>query len=183
MRPLDDLAQDAGDVLVVVGAVDARDVQLARAIRPARAVDGEPVGVGSVEGLVSAVGVHAGEDEQAVLVGRPGQLAVEVPVAQGLCSMVERELAGVVGHDPARIENHPLDPRVPPVTPPPCDVVARRVDLGDIGLTPAQGSAIPGGGSGALACSSGCPEAGAAPPVAASAAVTQATWSRKARRL
>ena len=183
VRPLDDLAQDAGDVLVVVGAVDARDVQLASAIGLARAVDGEPVGVGSVEGLVGAVGVHAGEDEQAVLVGRLGQLAVEIAVPQGLRSMVERELAGVVGHDAAGVEDHPLDPRVSPVAPPPRDVVARRVDLGDIGLAPAQGSAIPGGRIGAPPCSSGCPEAGAARPMAAIAVVTRATCSRKARRL
>ena len=45
-------------------------------------IDGEPVGVGSVEVLVGAVGVHAGEDEQAVLVGGLGEFAVEVAVAQ-----------------------------------------------------------------------------------------------------
>src|SRR5262249_24373184 len=34
---------------------------------------------------------------------------------------------------------------VAPVAPPPREVVARRVDLGDIGLAPAQGPAIPRG--------------------------------------
>ena len=137
VRPLDDLAQDAGDVLVVVRAIDARDVELARAVGLARVVDGEPVGVGSVEGLVGTVGVHAGEDEQAVLVGGLSQLAVEIAVPQTLRSMVKRELAGVVGHDAARVEDDPLHSCFSPVAPPPHDVVARRVDLGDIGLPPA----------------------------------------------
>ena len=143
MRPLDDLVQDARDVFVVVGTVDARDVEFTRPIGPARAVNGEPVGMGSVKSLMGTVGVHAGENEQAVLVGRLGELAVEITVAQGLRAMVERELAGEVGHDSARVEDHSLDPGVSPVTPPPRDVVVGRVNFGDIGLTPAQGSAIP----------------------------------------
>ena len=57
--------------------------------------------------------------------------------------MVQRELAGVVGHDPAGVDDHALDPRALPVLPPPGDVVSGRVALGDVGLSPAEHAAIP----------------------------------------
>src|SRR5262249_42065488 len=77
VRAFDDLAEDARDVILVVRAVDAADVEVARPVWPPRAVDGEPVGVGAVERLGGAGGVHPGEDDQAVVVGGLRELAVE----------------------------------------------------------------------------------------------------------
>ncbi len=107
--------------------------------------------MGLIESLVGAVRVHASKDEQAVFVGGLSQFAVEVPVPQSLGSMVQWKLAGVVGDNTARIENDPLHPRFSPVAPPPRDVVARGIDLGDVGLPPAQSSTIPGDRIGPLA--------------------------------
>ena len=81
---LDDLGQHAGDVLVVVGAVDAGDVLVRGAIGLAGGVAREPVRMRLVEILGHAVGVHARQHHQAVLVRGLGQLAVEVAVAEEL---------------------------------------------------------------------------------------------------
>ena len=96
-----------------------------------------------VERLVGTVGIHAGQHHQAVLVGRTSQLAVEVAVAQRRRTIVQRELARVVGDDAAGIDDDALDLRPLPVLPPPGDVVAGRVDLGDVRLRPAVRAPIP----------------------------------------
>ena len=71
MGALDDLAQDVGQILVVVRAVDARDVLVGGAVGLAVGHAREPVGVGLIEILRGAVGVHARHDDQPVVDARP----------------------------------------------------------------------------------------------------------------
>ncbi len=144
VRALDDLAENAGDVLFVVGTVDTGDVEIARSVRLARGVRGKPVGMGLVERFMGAVGVHPGEDGQSVVVRGLGQFSVEIPIAQERRAIVERVLAGVIGDDSAGVENHSLHAGAFPVPAPPVNVVSGRVDLGDVGLAPAERATVPG---------------------------------------
>ena len=143
VRALDDLAQHVRQVLLVVRAVDARHVEVAGPVRLAGGVHGEPVGMRLVERFVGTVGIHAGQHRQTILMGRTGQFAVKVAVAQRRRTVLQRELAGIVGDDAAGIDDDALHLRPFPVLPPPGDVVARRVDLGDVRLPPAVRPPIP----------------------------------------
>ena len=144
MRSLDDLPEDVGEILVVVGAVDARDVLVGRAIRPAVRVAGEPVGMRLEEILGGAVRVHPRHHEDPVVVRRLRQLAEEVAAVEELRPMVQRELARVVGDDAAGVDDNGLDLRALPLRAPPGDVVADWILLRDVGLAPEVGAAIPG---------------------------------------
>ena len=158
MAAPDDLAQDVGEILVVVGAVHAGDVAVGVAVGIAAGVPGEPVRVGLEEILPGAVGVHAGEDDEAVLVRGLGQFAEEVAIAQKLRAVVQRVLAGIVGDDAAGVDDDALHLGLLPVAAPPGDVVADRVALGDVGLSPAVAAAVPGEsglGSLSLGCGDG----------------------------
>jgi len=75
MVAVDDFAHDVGKELVVVGAVDAGDVELAGHVRLAIGVDGDVVGVGVEKGAVDFGGIHAGDDGEAVVVGGFGEIA------------------------------------------------------------------------------------------------------------
>ena len=125
MRPLDDLAQHVRQVLLIVGAVDARHVEVAGPVGLAAGVHGEPIRMGLVERFVGSVGIHASEHDQAILMGGTSQFAVEVAVAQGRRTVVQRELARVVGEDAPGVDDDALDLRAFPMLPPPGDVVAR----------------------------------------------------------
>jgi len=58
--------------------------------------------------------------------------------------VVQGVLARIVGDDNARVDDHALNAGPPPVLPPPAGVVADRVDLSEIGLTPAVNLPVPG---------------------------------------
>ena len=127
---LGDLLEHRGQVLAVVGAVDAGDVEAADHVGLALGIDGHPVRMFNEEGLVHPVGVHAGEHGQAVLPRRLHELAEEVAASQALGVPREREAARViVGHDAARVQDHALGLRPAPVLAPEVDVIARGVDL------------------------------------------------------
>ncbi len=143
---LDDLPQDARQVLVVVGAVDAGDEEIARAVGCAVLVDGEPVGVFEVGLGCGAVGVHACDDGETFGAGVLNDLAEEVAVAEVLGAGVELQGGGVVGDDPAGVDDDPLDAGVAPVLAPPGAVVTGRIEFGEVGLTPAYGVAVPDAG-------------------------------------
>ena len=57
---------------------------------------------------------------------------------------MEGKLAGVVGDNAAGIDNESLHLGALPLLPPPGDVVANRVLLGDVRLTPTDGAPVPG---------------------------------------
>ncbi len=83
--------------------------------------------------------------------GRLCDFAVQVAAIQELGSMVQWELARVVGHNSAGVDDDALHSGAFPILAPPRDVVRRRIVLGDIGLAPPQRVSIPGaraGGSG-----------------------------------
>ena len=144
MRALDDLAQHVGQVLVVVRAVDAGDVLLGGAIRLAvrRRARTSP-GCAWKKSVGGAVRVHPRHHEEPVVVRRLRQLAEEVAAVEELRAMVQRELARVVGDDAAGVDDDGLDLRALPVRAPPGDVVADGILLGDVGLAPEIGAAIP----------------------------------------
>src|SRR6185436_2605374 len=94
--------------------------------------------------LCRPVRVHPRHHEQPVVVRRPGQLAEEIASAEELGAMVQREPARVVGDDAAGVDDDGLDLGPLPVGAPPADVVADGIFLGDVGLAPAVGTAVPG---------------------------------------
>jgi len=106
-----DLAQDRRDVLAIVRAVDAGHVQIAVAVRLARGVAGEPVGMRLEHRGVGAVRVHPREHRDAVLVGGGDQLAKQVPLAEECRAPVERDLRLVVGHDATGVHDDALGVR------------------------------------------------------------------------
>ena len=144
MAALDDLAQNAGDVLVVVGAVDAGDVLVVGAVGLAVGLAGEPVGMGLEEILGGAVAIHARQHGEPVLMGGLREFAVEIASLEELGAVMERELARVVGDDAAGIDDDALDARALPIVAPPGDVVVVGIALGDVGLAPAADAAVPG---------------------------------------
>jgi len=76
--------------------------------------------------------------------GSVHEFAEEIAIAQELRAMVQRELARVVGDDAAGVDDDGLDLGPLPVGAPPADVVADGIFLGDVGLAPAVGAAVPG---------------------------------------
>ena len=73
----------------------------------------------------------------------PGNFAIQVAIAQTSSAMMQRKLARIIGDDPAGVDDHALHRGALPVLAPPGNVVARRIDLGDVGLPPAIGATIP----------------------------------------
>lgn len=73
-----------------------------------------------------------------------GNFAVKVAPAQGLGLVVQRKFAGIIGEDPARVDNYALRLGSLPMLPPPLDVVVSRIDFGDVRLAPTISTAIPG---------------------------------------
>ena len=157
LRTLDNLAHDVGQKLVVVGAVDAREIKLAAAVRLAIGVDGEPVRVGAVEGLVGLAGIHPRDDRNALFMGGGGELAVKIAVTELRRAVVERELGGIVSEYSAGVDDDGLNLGALPVLPPPGDVVVGAVGFGDVGLPEAIGALVPGNrfGGGAIGGSTG----------------------------
>ena len=143
VRALDDLAKHARQVLVVVGAVDARDVLIGRAIGPAVRVAREPVGMGGEEILARAVRIHPGHHEQSILMRGLRQVAKEVATAEELRAVLQREPAWVVGDDAPGVDDQGLDLGALPVTAPPGDVVALGVLFGDVRLAPEIRAPVP----------------------------------------
>ena len=138
-----DLTQDAGQIFVVIRAVDAGHIAVAGAIGIAVLITGKPVRVGLEEVLGGAVGIHAGQDYQPIGLGRGGQVAKQIACAEILGAIVKREAAGIVGHDAAGVDDHPLDIGTAPKISPPVNIVADGIPFGDIGLSPAQGACVP----------------------------------------
>src|ERR1051326_3633960 len=143
MAALDDFAQDVCKKLIVVGTVDARDVQVFGTVWPPFAVDGEPVRVLDVEACVGAIGIHTRQHRQTILTRGTDDLAIEVPVAQLQRAMVERELARVISHNAARIDNDALNPCPAPLFAPERRVITNGVNLGEIGLAPTIDPCVP----------------------------------------
>ena len=144
LRALDDLAHDARKILIVISAVDAADVLVGGAVRRPGRVHGEPVRMLMVELLGGPVGVHAGQHHQAVRVRGFGQFPVQIAALQKLRLVLQRKAAGVVRHDSAGIDDDALNVRGLPILAPPRDVIADRILLGDVGLSPAIGTPEPG---------------------------------------
>ena len=88
---------------------------VARTVRIAVDVAREPAGLGIQEVLRGPVRIHSGHDEDAVLMRGASEFAEQVATIQKLRAMLERELARVVRHDAARIDNHRLDLRGFPI--------------------------------------------------------------------
>ena len=159
----------SGNVLLVVRTVDAGDVEIAGPVGLAGGVDGEPIGMRPVELLVRHGWNPCGPTRPGRPRGPPGQFAVKVAVAQRRPDGMQRELAGIVGEDAAGVDDDALGLGPFPMLPPPGDVVASRVDLGDVGLAPAIRAAIPGTVATALSFFSSLWAAGMLPIVAAAA--------------
>ena len=143
VRPLDDFTQHVRQVLVVVGAVDARDVLVVCAIRLSFDGTGEPVGMRLEEILRDAVGVHARHHDKSVLVSCLREIAVQVPPIQELRAMMQREFAGIVSYDAAGVNDDALYFGALPVLPPPRDIILIRILFRDVGLSPAISPQIP----------------------------------------
>jgi len=157
---LDHLAQDGRDELFVERGVDARLIAPLRDARPALGIHKEPVGVLAIERLRGAVRVHARQHREALLARRSVDLAVQVAVAQVFGAIVQRQRAGVVGDDPAGVDDHPLCARAPPVIAPPLAVIVGGIQFIEVGLSPAAHGAVPG-----LCAAHGCPpDGGTSPP-------------------
>ncbi len=139
-----DLAQDRGQVLAVVRPVDARDVQTRDHVRLAARIVREPVRMSAIKLFVRAVRVHAREYREAILARGARELAEQVAIAELARAAMKRHLRRVVSHDAARVEHDSLHARALPVRAPEIDVDALRVDLGEIGLAPAQRVFEPG---------------------------------------
>src|ERR1039458_1604998 len=143
VRALDDFAEHGRNVFVVIRTVDARDVEAGVPIRLAAGVQGEPIRVRAIKVLMRAIGIHAGEHGQSVLVRGAGEFAVKIAVTERGGAIMQRKLAGIIGNNAAGIDDDALNLRALPVLPPPGDVVSLRVNLRDVRLPPAQGAAIP----------------------------------------
>jgi len=137
MVACDDFAQDRRDVFLVVWAVDAGDEKVTRLIRLVGGVYGEPVRTGLKAVRVRPIRVHASEDRKPVLMRSAAQLAEQVTPVKVFCLAMKGHLTGVIGNDTTSVDDDPLDVGALPVTAPPSDVIALRVNLGDIGLPPA----------------------------------------------
>ena len=72
------------------------------------------------------------------------EIAEEIAIAEKLRASMERHFGRVVGDDAAGVDDDPLRVGALPLLAPPADVVARGVELGDVGLHPPQRAAIPG---------------------------------------
>src|SRR5664280_2797265 len=90
------------------------------------------------------VRVHAGDNSQSILMRGSGEFAVKIAVAQLGSAVVQWKFAGITGVNAARIDKHALDSRASPMLAPPGDVVALRIDLCDVRLSPTQGAFVPG---------------------------------------
>lgn len=143
MSALDDLAQDVWQIFVVICAVDAGDVLVRGAIRTSLEISREPVRMRREAVLGGAIRIHPRHHEDAVVVRGLRQFAEEVAVAQEFRAMVQRELAWVVRHDSAGIDDDRLHLRPFPIPAPPLNVVANRILFGDVRLTPQVGASIP----------------------------------------
>src|SRR5262249_49273728 len=143
MRALDYFLKDARQVFVVVGAVDARHVFVGYLIRLTGLLAREPVRMRTEEILRSAAGIHPRQHDQSLLVGSVGEFAVKVAVSQKLRTMMKWNLAWVIGDNAASVYNYALYRCAFPELPPPRNVVADRIALGDIGLSPPDCAAIP----------------------------------------
>ena len=139
-----DLAQDIGNPLAVVPAVDARDVLIAGSIRLSRGIVREPLRMRAKERFRCAIRIHAGQHAQSVGAGGAHQVAIQVSIAQKLRAVMQRILARIVSHDPARVDDHALDGSPFPMPAPERDVVVLGILLGNVGLAPAQRRAKPG---------------------------------------
>jgi hypothetical protein len=96
------------------------------------------------EVLGGAVRVHPRHDEEPVGMRRVRQLAEQIASAEKLRLVVQRKPARIVGDDAAGVDDDRLHRRALPLPAPPRDVVADRIFLGDVRLSPAEGAAIPG---------------------------------------
>src|SRR5471030_1689047 len=101
----DDFGEDAGDVLVVVGAVDAGNELVGGVVRIARRIAREPIRMAADEFLGGAIAVHAGQHRESILVRRFGKLAIEIAPVEELGLAMEREPAGIVGDDAAGVDD------------------------------------------------------------------------------
>ena len=138
-----DLAHDVEQILVVIRPIHAGHEAVLGLERLALAVGRHPVRMGIGEFTGDAVGIHAGKDDQANRAGGRDDVAEEIAVIEVLGLVLERELGGVVGDDAAGVDDDALHARAAPVIEPEGEVVSGRVDLGDVGLAPAEGAAIP----------------------------------------
>ena len=138
-----DLLQELRDVLRVVAGVHAGEEPAARGVRRAAAVPGEPVRPRVDEFLCGAVDVHARHDPQDHLPRGVGELPQEVPVLEVAGAVLQREAAGVVGDDAARVDDDALDVVLTPILLPEADVADLGVDLRQVGLAPAVRRFIP----------------------------------------
>ena len=91
-----------------------------------------------VQLLARAIRVHPREDDDPVLPRGLQQLAEEIAIAKKLRAAMKRHLGRVVGDDAAGIDDDALRVGALPVLAPPRDVVARDVELGDVGLHPSD---------------------------------------------
>ena len=148
MRTLDDLAQHLGQVLVVIRTVDAGGVLVGGAIGIAVGGAREPVGMGLIEVLGRSVGIHAGHHHQSVFVRSLRDFAIEIAAVQELRAVMQGEFAGVIGDDPACIDDDALHRGPFPVIPPPRNVVLDRILFGNVSLPPTKGAQVPGGRTG-----------------------------------
>ena len=138
-----DLLQELRDVLRVVAGVHAGEEPAARGVRRAAAVPGEPVRPRVDEFLCGAVDVHARHDPQAHLPRGVGELPQEVPVLEVAGAVLQREAAGVVGDNAARVDDDALDVVLTPILLPEFDVADLGVNLRQVGLAPAVRRFIP----------------------------------------
>src|ERR1017187_1401571 len=104
----------------------------------------EPIRMGAKEILGDAIGIHSRQNGQAVLMRGACELAIQIAAVEELRPVLQGELAGVVRHNPAGVDNHALNLGAFPVLPPPRDVVADGVAFGDSGLPPPARAPVPG---------------------------------------
>ena len=72
-----------------------------------------------------------------------GQFAEQIAPVEELRAVLQRELAGIVGHDAAGVDDDAFHRGALPIVAPPGDVVLHGVDLGDVGLSPAIRAQVP----------------------------------------
>ena len=143
MRSLDDLPQNVRQILVVIGAVDARGVLVGRAVRAPVGGTREPVRVGLVEVLAGAIGIHPRHHHQTVAMRGLRHFAVEIAAVQKLRPILQRKFTRIVRHDAAGVDDHALHLGALPIVAPPRDVVLHRIQLREVGLPPTVGAQVP----------------------------------------
>ena len=96
----------------------------------------------------SASRIHPSQNGDPIAASSVKEFAKEIPISKKLRAPVQGIFGGIVSNDAAGIDDDALDACALPIIAPPWDIIAGNVEFGDVGLSPAQATAVPGDGIG-----------------------------------